>query len=177
MKCEVCQTEEAKSKNMCDSCRLKKWRRDNPDKIKAYLERTVDRRKAYYEKNRAKIKKGIDAYYANNREEIARKKRIKNQRTNYEYDRVESTMRNKAVRSKTNSKFPLAGQKCVKCGVDAEQHHHTTKPIVFDKFIFICEKCHNPLHGRRNFKKSASYTSNKNQHIKSEGKKDSLTKA
>ena len=166
MKCEVCKTEDAKSKNMCDSCRLKKWRKDNPDKIKAYLERTVDKKNAYYEKNRDKIKKGIDAYYANNREEIARKKRIKNQKTNYEYDRVESTKRNKAVRSETNKKFPLAGEKCVKCGVDAEQHHHTTKPIVFDKFIFICEKCHNPLHGRRNFKKSACYTRKQNKEVK-----------
>ena len=163
MKCEVCKTEDAKSKNMCDSCRLKKWRRDNPDKIKAYLERTVDRRKAYYEKNRTKIKKVIDDYYANNREEIARKKRIKNQKTNYEYDRVESTKRDSLVRRKTNSKFPLSGQKCVKCGSKAEHRHHTTKPLIFDKFMFLCEACHNTIHGRRNFKKSACSTSKENK--------------
>ena len=162
MKCNQCNISPAKGNTgMCDSCRLKKWRRDNPDKIKAYLERTIDRRKAYYEKNKEKNKNGRDIYYANNRKEIARKKRIKNQRTNYEYDKTELKIKNMRIRSKTNKNFPLAKQKCVKCGANAEQHHHTTKPIVFDKFIFLCERCHNTIHGRRNFDKSASYTGKK----------------
>lgn len=157
--CNQCRKADARGNtHMCDSCRLKKWRKDNPDKIKAYLERTVDRRKAYYEKNRKKLKKERDSYYANNREEIARKKKIKNQKTNYEYDRVESTRKKAIIRDKTRKMFPLKGQVCVKCGADAEHRHHTTNPIEWDKFDFLCEKCHNPLHGRRNFKKSASYT-------------------
>lgn len=160
MKCLVCNTQDSKGKTgLCDSCRLKKWRKDNPDKIKAYLKRTKDRRKAIYEKNKDKIKKERDIYYADNREEIAKKKKIKNQKTNYEYDRVESTRKKAIIRDKTRKKFPLDGQMCVKCGADAEHRHHTTEPMIFDKFIFLCEECHNTIHGRRNFKKSASYTS------------------
>jgi hypothetical protein len=58
--------------------RAKEWRKNNPDKIKAYRERTKDRRDAYYEKNKADIKIKRDIYYAENREEIAKKKRAKN---------------------------------------------------------------------------------------------------
>ena len=116
------------------------------------------RRKLWVEKNREKIKKERDSYYANNREEIAKKKKIKNQKTSYEYDRVESTRKKAIIRDKTRKMFPLKGQVCVKCGSDAEHRHHTTDPIEWDKFDFLCEKCHNIIHGRRNFNNSASYT-------------------
>jgi hypothetical protein len=37
MICEICNITETKGNNkLCDSCRLKKWRKDNPKKIKAY---------------------------------------------------------------------------------------------------------------------------------------------
>lgn len=37
MKCKKCNSREAKGPtDLCDPCRLKKWRRDNPEKVKTY---------------------------------------------------------------------------------------------------------------------------------------------
>ena len=60
MKCIKCKTKEREGKNdICSSCRLKKWRKDNPDKIKAYLERTKEHR----EKAREEYAKNNSALY------------------------------------------------------------------------------------------------------------------
>ncbi len=57
MKCIACNVRDAKGNTeLCDPCRLKKWRKDNPDKIKAYLKRTVDHRQKHRDDNKEKIR-------------------------------------------------------------------------------------------------------------------------
>ncbi len=51
--------------------------------------------------------------------------------------------------SKTNRLFPVKeGTKCEFCDKQAKEHHHNTSPIEFDKFNYICIRCHYKKHNK-----------------------------
>ncbi len=133
--CIRCKVKKREATNkICSSCRMKDWRRDNPDKIKAYLTRNKDRirekRAIYYEENKCYFNK----YNSDRRK-----------RTRYAEDKSPERKRDMNIRSRTRAKYPLADNKC-KCGKQAVCRHHTTEPMEVDKFDFMCRKCHDDLH-------------------------------
>lgn len=139
MKCKICKVKEREGKNeICSSCRLKKWRKDNPDKIKSYLERTKKYRKDwrdnYYDKNKKRMNKLCSDW---------------RKRTNYSYYNTPERKAYDKIRMETNKKYPLKGQKCEFCNSKAEERHHTTNPIEVDEFAFVCKYHHNKIHGKR----------------------------
>lgn len=125
MKCNKCNNREAKGKTeLCDPCRLKKWRRENPKKVKAYA-------KFRYKRDKVKILKAVKEY---------------NKKTNYAYFKNGKPKENNLIRRHTRLRYPLKGNTCQFCSSAAEHRHHTTEPIEIDKFIFLCKKHHKELH-------------------------------
>ena len=122
--------------------KAKEWRKNNPEKIKAYLERTKKHRKEVREK-----------YYSKNRYWLLENERNKLKETNYKRNKSGKRKEDNTLRSVTRNKYPIKGEKCAKCGKDAEQRHHTTEPKEADKFIFVCKKCHYKIHGMKDYAK------------------------
>ena len=116
----------------------REWRKKNPEKIKAYLERNskriIRKRKEYYDENRKKL--------------IANLKK-REQRTGYARYKTGQEGENQKIRALTRSRYLLKGKTCQFCDRPAKHRHHTTKPLQADKFIFLCEKHHNEIHGKR----------------------------
>ncbi len=131
----------------------RQWRKDNPDKIKAYLERTKDRRKKareeYAKKNRELIRQSCKNHYIKNREDRIRQQRDCKRRNGYAYDKTPERRERVNIRKQTGAKYPLADNKCNFCTNKATQHHHTTEPMTIDDFDFVCDKHHNKSHGRK----------------------------
>lgn len=119
----------------------REWRKNNKDKIKAYLKRSKDRRSKfrleYYEKNREKI---IEQVKKSQRE------------NNYAVFKTPRAKERQLIRRKTQCKYPLKGNKCDFCENNAQARHHTTEPMDVDKFIFLCNDCHNDIHNRKDFR-------------------------
>ena len=63
-------------------------------------------------------------------------------KNNYKTEKTDHQRILRSIKRKTRAYFKLTDQLC-SCGKKATEHHHTTKPIQFDKFIFICHECHN----------------------------------
>jgi len=146
MKCKVCNNKEAKGNTgLCDSCRLKQWRIDNPEKIKVYLKKTEEHRKElrleYYSKNKKRL---------NELSSIWRKK------VNYAYNNTPKIKFESKIRLKTRLKYPIDGQKCEFCNAPAVERHHTTTPMEVDEFAFVCKYHHNKIHGKRCVKLGAA---------------------
>ena len=142
MICGFCKINEEKNKkrNICASCYAKDWRKNNPEKIRAYLDRTYERRKEVNRKyiHSPKFKEGL---------KLRREEEL--------------------VRAKTRQKYPLKGNKCVKCGKNAKHRHHTTEPLETDKFLFLCRKCHLKEHGKKTHKIKCVFQ-NKTEEVKEE---------
>ena len=136
--------EKNKKRNLCAACISKEWRKNNPDKIKAYYERKEDHinkwRKYYYAKNMEKLK--------NNQKEIGKTEKFKRDRRKKAKTFIE------LVRGRTRAKYPLKGNSCVKCPLDAKHRHHTTTPPEVDKFLFLCHKHHMKIHGKNSYDKN-----------------------
>ena len=128
-------TEEKKKKDREYS---KQWRKDNPDKIKDYLKRNEER-----------ISKWNKKHYEDNREEIIADLKRREQETGYARYKTGQEGKNQKIRSLTRSRYPLKEKTCQFCNNSAKHRHHTTKPLQADKFIFLCEKHHNEIHGKR----------------------------
>lgn len=122
-----------------DKIRAKEWRKNNPNKIKAYLKR-----------NKARIRTWRKSYYSKHEEELKAYASARRKRTNYAEDKSPERKAMMNIRSRTRHKYPLKGQKCQECGFKADHRHHTTSPPEVDKFIFMCLKCHNELHEELN---------------------------
>ncbi len=153
MKCKICKTKEREGKNyICSSCRLKKWRKDNPDKIKDYLERTKEHREEvreeYVKNNRELIRQSGRNHYINNRKDRIRQRSNCKKKNGYAYEKTPEHRSYEDIIRKTSRKYPLKGQKCKFCNKDAEEHHHTTNPVEVDEFIFVCKTHHNNVHGK-----------------------------
>ncbi len=115
---------------LTDAQRVKEWRKNNPEKIKAYLERSEKHRK-----------------------EVNIKWRKDNPKLIAKYESSERRKKQQIIKRKTRYKYPLENQECIFCNKAAEHRHHTTEPIKVDKFVFLCEDCHDKIHGRKNYKK------------------------
>lgn len=139
VKCKTCNDKEAKGNTgLCDSCRLKKWRKDNPGKIRNYLSRNDKRIKTYRRK-----------YYEENKEALNLMSKQCRQRNGYAYEKTPARKARARIRVMTNNKYPLKGNDCIFCDSPAENRHHTTEPMEVDKFVFLCEMHHNKIHGRK----------------------------
>ncbi len=156
MKCITCKTNDREGKNdICSSCRLKKWRRDNPDKIKAYLKRSKEQRekvrKVYMETTREERLQYDKDYYAENREARLKKQAEIKKKKGWPYEKTDKRKKANKIRTQTRRKYPFNGVSCVKCNELAKHRHHTTIPMKVDEFLFLCDKHHNDVHGRRTF--------------------------
>ena len=67
-------------------------------------------------------------------------------KTNYKHEKTDAQRLIRNIKRKSRYHFQLDGMRCLLCGNCAEHRHHTTKPIEFDKFIFVCKKCHKNIH-------------------------------
>ncbi len=144
MKCNNCDSEAINKKGgLCGACKAKEYRKRKPEVAIAYRERTKERR----EKKRL-------VYYKKNKERLLSNAKKSLQEKGYPYERNEKRKKASALRAQTAKKYPLDNQKCIKCSNKAEHRHHTTEPMHIDKFLFLCERCHNIIHGRTNFKKA-----------------------
>jgi hypothetical protein len=121
---------------------MKEWRKNNPEKIKDYLKRSIEQR----EKVRVK-------YYDEHQEYFNNYSREYRKRTNNIFDKIGKRKHDSLVRSKTRQKYPLEGNVCEFCGEIAKLRHHTTEPMEVDKFLFLCEPCHDKIHGTRRYGK------------------------
>ena len=54
----------------------------------------------------------------------------------------------KNIRRKTRKDYPLLGKRCqiIGCSKKAEEHHHNTIPIKYNKFIYVCHNHHVKIH-------------------------------
>ena len=139
--------------------RSKEWRKNNPEKVKAYYERSEGRRKKYYEDNKEEIMKKWDKYYAKNKVRIQANKKKQRQANGYKEEKTEARKKAAYIRHRTANKYPLKGQKCEECPNNAEHRHHITVPTKIDEFIFLCEACHDEIHGRNNYRKNTAGSS------------------
>jgi len=112
--------------------------------------------------NKMDRKEYFKEYYENNRDKLLpkqkeykkkqywkdRKRLLKENQEYYKerYNSDEQFKREMQIRNKTRLKFPLKNKKCENCGNKAEEHHHNTKPIEFDKFNYVCKGCHKQHH-------------------------------
>lgn len=131
----------------------KQWRKENPDKIKSYLERTREIRKEkakeYAKKNKHKLRESNRNHYEKNRDDRLKKQKEINQKNGYMHEKKPERRKRANVRKQTRRKYPLEGNTCNFCDDKATQHHHTTNPITIDEFIFVCKKHHNKSHGKK----------------------------
>lgn len=139
MECKTCKIKEREGKNdICSSCRLKNWRKDNPDKIKAYLKRSKEHRLVISR-----------AYYKENKEALNLMSKQCRQKNGYAYEKTPARKARARIRVMTNNKYPLKGNDCIFCDNAAEQRHHTTEPMEVDKFVFLCKLHHDKIHGKK----------------------------
>jgi len=130
----------------------RQWRKNNPEKIKAYLKRTKDKRrekaKEYNEKTKDKRKIYDREYYEQNREARIKSQHEIKKRSGWAYEKTADRKLRASIREKTRRKYPLEGANCVECEKPAKHRHHTTEPMEVDRFLFLCTKHHNDIHGR-----------------------------
>ena len=126
-KCSVCKERDSMGNTeLCDPCRLKKWRKDNPDKVVAYA-------KMRYRRDKKKILSNLKEW---------------NRKNGYASDKTPERRENARIRRATRHKHPLEGNTCQFCNKPAKHRHHTTVPLEIHKFIFLCEEHHNEMHGK-----------------------------
>ena len=125
------------------SKRKKKYRLEHLEEMK---KQEKDRRERNIEVSRQKERE----YYKKNAPKIIQRKHEEAKARGFPYQkkymqRPEVKEKNK-IRDKTKHQFKLEGKKCKFCDEDAKQHHHTTDPYEFDKFWYVCLKCHKKIH-------------------------------
>ncbi len=144
MKCINCKERESANRRcqLCNSCRLKKWRKDNPKKVKAY-------RKMRYERDIKKIKAYQKGYQELNKEKFKESNKIKKRKQrldgNYKF-------RNK-VRAYTNNHIKKKDS-CEKCGASKNLEFHHLKytfPVNEEDVFTLCRKCHRKIHQKYDF--------------------------
>lgn len=134
MGCKVCSVEGFSNGKMCRSCYGKWYKSENKEKIQK-------QKGIYFKENREHILKSLKEWNKNNPDKVRERSRVRLLDPNQKRDSL--------VRAKTYSKFKHMRKECQKCGSDGElEFHHTTTPIVFDKFKILCYDCHRGEHGR-----------------------------
>lgn len=145
MKCPECNKRPVKGKTgLCDACRAKKWRRDNPKKVKDY-------QLMRYERDKVKILKAAKDWVKNNRE-----------RTNkYKREWLAKNKDYQALLDKTKSFFKDAKVKCEDCGTKENLLFHHLQPLAYDNFQVLCETCHYKAHAKIRKEKRATQSTGK----------------
>lgn len=103
----------------------------------------------YKKRNAAKIKPVKQANYKKNRDQRIAKCKEWRQKNNYSDCKTEKSMENTRIRRKTRYYHPLADNKCQFCDNPAKHRHHTTVPLEFDKFLFLCKYHHDWIHNKQ----------------------------
>jgi predicted class III extradiol MEMO1 family dioxygenase len=81
-------------------------------------------------------------YYLKNRTQIIKRIQARQKFTQYQPEKTPEQRKVRNIKRKTRYHFPLTNQKCVYCGKQATERHHTTEPIEYDKFVNVCHDCH-----------------------------------
>ena len=84
-------------------------------------------------------------WYQKNKEHKLKYKKEYLKKTNYKHEKTKEQLIIRNIKRRTRYHFPILGKKCI-CGNDAEVRHHTTNPIEYDKFDFLCKRCHKNIH-------------------------------
>lgn len=126
MICKECNKRESKGEtNLCDPCRLKQWRRDNPEKVKAYYEmRKV--RDAKKIKDYQKIA-GNNYYFGGNRIKVL-------ERDNY-------TCQTCGITNENNTRIVVHHKDRTGWGKKKEDKNNN-----MDNLISLCVPCHLAVH-------------------------------
>lgn len=85
-------------------------------------------------------------YYEKNKNKIIGNVKKRQQDTDYASEKTPAQKIIRNIKRKTRYYFRLNGHNCEFCTKKAEEHHHNTSPIEFDKFNFVCRKCHKNIH-------------------------------
>jgi len=134
---------------------MKKYRKDNPEKIKAY-------RKFRYKRDREKIIKASKEWASKNKERYMKRK-AEYRKNVYEYDLM-------AARTRYN--FRNCKKVCDKCGETKGLQFHHPEPLAYDNFMVLCKDCHRKEHNR--FVEKSGQT-NDNQYTKKRACSTNLT--
>lgn len=81
-------------------------------------------------------------YYLENREKLIAKEKERQVLNNYKHQKTAKQRAIRNIKRKTRYHFPLIKKRCMLCGYKATEHHYTTQPIKFDRFIYVCHSCH-----------------------------------
>lgn len=84
--------------------------------------------------------------YLNTRENHIKRAKEYVKKTHYKYEKTPEQRQIRGIKRQTRYYFPLNNHNCEFCGNKAIEHHHNTQPIEFDKFNYICKKCHKEIH-------------------------------
>jgi hypothetical protein len=140
--------------NICPTCKV------NPIEAKSGHCKKCDKEymKIYYQKYKERIKEqtkknklrynylGIVFPSQYKKYPFNKEKRLEYiKKINYKYEKTPQQRIIRGIKRKTRYFFPLINQVCSMCGDLATEHHHTTNPIQYDKFIFICSNCHKEI--------------------------------
>ncbi len=123
---------------LCKPCKKEYMKQYYIDNKQAFLDRSKEQFHLYDIESRRK-------YYEKNKEKILKYSKEYSKKTNYRYEKTLEQRKIRYIKRKTRYHFSLSGMSCVKCNKGAECRHHTTRPIMFDKFDFLCNKCHNGI--------------------------------
>lgn len=69
-----------------------------------------------------------------------------NKTVKYRMEKTPKEVAKRYIKRKSRYHYSLDEQKCETCNAPAECRHHTTDPIEFDKFQFLCNRCHKEVH-------------------------------
>jgi len=87
-------------------------------------------------------RKSYEKYRKNNIKKIQEYSK----KNNYKYEKTDIQRKLRGIKRRTRYFYPLEGHLCEVCGNKAQVRHHNTKPIEFDKFNYLCNKCHKEVH-------------------------------
>lgn len=96
------------------------------------------------EEKKKKHREYMRGYYQKPSNRLKCKRRVMDRLKELNYS-PEKTVEQKILRGikrQTRYYFPLIGHKCEFCGKPAEERHHNTSPIQFDRFNYVCHICH-----------------------------------
>ena len=129
-RCVKCNSKKVKGNCiLCESCRLKKWRRDNPKKVKDY-------QLMRYQRDKVQILKSAKEWVRDNREKVNKYKR-EWRANNKEYQ---------SLLDKTKSLFKDMKVQCEVCGTKKDLLFHHLQPLRYDNFQVLCNPCHYKAH-------------------------------
>lgn len=95
-----------------------------------------------YKKNKLKYIKKNQKFYDNNKVHIIKRVRNRQIETNYKSEKSNKQRKERYIKKRTRTLFPIKNQLCEFCGKPSTEHHHNTNPIEIDKFNFVCHSCH-----------------------------------